>query len=163
MTYPNTMIFVDLPATDPTAAGEFYAEVFGWVHEPRPEGVFHRMVPGQNFLGPDGTQSEVGNLHVGIYNPANARPHPDPAGVDPRHLGNDGHTTRMWVMVSDDDSVDRIMDTAERLGAEILWRNHFWYEFNGFSDGFRDPWGNTVITWVKGGDDPQVPEGFTSE
>ena len=57
MSYPNTLIFVDLASDDPAAAGEFYAEVFGWENDPRPHGEFHRMVPGQNFLNPDGSQS----------------------------------------------------------------------------------------------------------
>ena len=161
--YPNTVIFVDLPTDEPTRCGEFYAEVFGWVHEPRPEGVFHRMVPGGHFLLDDGTPSEIGNLHVGIGNVENLRPHPDPDGVEPRHASAGGRSTRMWVLVSDDDSVDRIMETAERLGAEILWRNHYWHEFSGFNDAFRDPWGNVIVTWVKGGDDPQIPEGHTYE
>ncbi|MDB5468295.1 MAG: hypothetical protein JWQ46_3057, partial [Phenylobacterium sp.] len=49
MTDPNTLIFVDLAADDPAAAGRFYAEVFGWRDDPRPAGVYHRMVPGGNF------------------------------------------------------------------------------------------------------------------
>jgi catechol 2,3-dioxygenase-like lactoylglutathione lyase family enzyme len=163
MVYPNTLIFVDLPSDDPEAAGEFYAEVFGWTDEGRPTGVFHRMVPGQHFLNPDGTPSEIGNLHLGIYNAANARPHPDPEGVEPRTLSTDGRTMRLWVLVSDDDNPDRILATAEKLGASVLWRDHYWAEFNGFNSAFRDPWGNTIVLWVKGGSDPQVPDGFTSE
>ncbi len=50
MPYPNTLIFVDLASDDPAAAGRFYAEVFGWQDDPRPQGVYHRMVPGQEFL-----------------------------------------------------------------------------------------------------------------
>ena len=30
MSYPNTLIFVDFPSTDPEASARFYAEVFGW-------------------------------------------------------------------------------------------------------------------------------------
>ena len=80
MAYPNTLIFVDLPADDPDAAGKFYADVFGWEDDPRLDGLYHRMVPGQNFLNPDGSQSEIGNLHLGIGDCANFRPHPDSAG-----------------------------------------------------------------------------------
>jgi catechol 2,3-dioxygenase-like lactoylglutathione lyase family enzyme len=163
MVYPNTLIFVDLPSDDPEAAGEFYAEVFGWKPEGRPTGVFHRMVPGQHFLNPDGTPSEIGNLHLGIYNAANARPHPDPEGVEPRTLSTEGRTMRLWVLVSDDDNPDRILATAEKLGASVLWRDHYWAEFNGFNSAFLDPWGNTIVLWVKGGSDPQVPDGFTRE
>ena len=163
MPYPNTLIFVDLASDDPEAAGNFYSEVFGWENDPRPKGIYHRMVPGQNFVGPDGNQSEIGNLHLGIFDAANARPHPDPAGVEPRQLSKDGRKARVWILVSDDDSIDRILDTAERLGAEILWRNHYWKEFSGFNGGFRDPWGNEIIMWVKGGDDPEVPDDYTKE
>jgi predicted enzyme related to lactoylglutathione lyase len=163
MGYPNTLIFVDLPSTDPAASAEFYRAVFGWEVEPRPEGVFHRIVPGGQFLLDDGTPGPTGNLHLGIYNVANARPHPDPDGVEPRHTAADGRTARTWILVSDDDSIDRILDEAATRGAEILWRNHYWAEFNGFNAAFRDPWGNTLVLWVKGGDDPQIPEGMTRE
>lgn len=164
MTYPNTLIFVDFPSDDPAASAQFYAEVFGWNVEPRPEGVFHRIVPGQNFqIDDEGTQGPTGNLHMGIFNVANARPHPDPAGVEPRTLSRDGRAARVWILVSEDDSQDRILDTAERLGATVLWRNHYWKEFNGYNGAFVDPWGNTLILWSKGGPDPQIPEGFTRE
>ena len=163
MPYPNTLIFVDLPSDDPAASAEFYAAVFGWEVEPRPEGVFHRIVPGQNFQLDDGSQGPTGNLHLGIYTVANARPHPDPDGTEPRHLATDGRTVRVWILVSDDDSIDRILDAAVERGAEVLWRDHYWAEFNGYNAAFRDPWGNTLVLWVKGGDSPQIPEGFTRE
>ena len=163
MAYPNTLIFVDFPSPDPEATGEFYAAVFGWVVEPRPAGEFHRIVPGGQFLLDDGTPGPTGNLHMGIYNSANARPHPDPAGVEPRDLARDGRTARTWILVSDDDSIDRILGEAESRGATILWRDHYWAEFNGFNAAFVDPWGNTFVLWVKGGDDPQIPAGWTNE
>jgi predicted enzyme related to lactoylglutathione lyase len=163
MAYPNTLIFVDLASDDPQAAGEFYSKVFGWTNEGRPKDVFHRLVPGQQFLNPDGTPSQIGNLHVGIFDAKNARPHPQTAGVEPRHLGREGRKARIWVLVSADDSVERILGTAEKLGAEILWRNHYWKEFNGFNHAFRDPWGNEIVLWVKGGANAVVPEGFTRE
>ena len=162
MAYPNTLIFVDLPSDDPEAAGNFYAEVFGWENDPRP-GEFHRMVPGQNFVGPDGKQSEIGNLHLGINNSANMRPHPEPNGVEPRELSREGRKPRIFILVSDDDSADRIMTTAVQLGAKILWRNHYWTEYNGYNDAFRDPWGNDIILWSKAGLNPQIPEHFTRE
>jgi catechol 2,3-dioxygenase-like lactoylglutathione lyase family enzyme len=162
MTYPNTLIFVDFPSDDPEASARFYEAVFGWEVEPRPAGVFHRIVPGQNFLV-DGEQGPTGNLHMGIYNVANARPHPSDDGVEPRHLSRDGRTVRVWVLVSDDDNADRIMGVAVANGATELWRHHYWKEFNGFNDAFMDPWGNTIILWTKGGDDPQIPAGFTRE
>jgi predicted enzyme related to lactoylglutathione lyase len=163
MPYPNTLIFVDLPTDDTEAAGKFYHEVFGWEDDPRLNGLYHRMVPGQNFLNPDGEQSEIGNLHLGLCDVANARPHPETSGVEPRQLNRSGRSPRIWVLVSDDDNVDRIMQTAEKLGAQTLWRNHYWAEFNGFNDAFQDPWGNEIILWTKAGQNPQVPEGFTQE
>lgn len=159
----NTLIFVDLMADNPAAAGRFYAEVFGWENDPRPQGVFHRMVPGGFFENPDGTDSQIGNLHLGIARASNARPHPDPAGVEPRSLAAEGRKARIWVLVSDEDSPERILDTAEKLGAKILWRDHYWKEFNGFNHAFADPWGNEIILWVKGGKEPQIPAGYTQE
>ena len=163
MPYPNTLIFVDLASDDPNATGEFYSKVFGWKNEGRPADVFHRLVPGQNFLNPDGTPSEIGNLHVGIFNAKNARPHPTSTGAEPRVLSKDGRKARAWVLVSPDDSVERILTTAKELGARILWRDHYWKEFNGFNHAFRDPWGNEMVLWVKGGKDPMIPEGYTRE
>ncbi|HVQ22835.1 MAG TPA: VOC family protein [Candidatus Saccharimonadia bacterium] len=163
MPYPNTLIFVDFPSSDPAASAAFYAEVFGWLVEPRPEGVFHRIVPGQHFQLDDGSPSPIGNLHMGIYDAANARPHPETAGVEPRELSDGGRSARIWILVSEDDSQDRILAAAEKLGATVLWRDHYWAEFNGFNSAFRDPWGNTLVLWSKGGDDPQIPDGFTRE
>jgi predicted enzyme related to lactoylglutathione lyase len=162
MTYPNTLIFVDFPSDDPTASAKFYNEVFGWTVEPRPADVFHRIVPGQNFMDGD-KQGPTGNLHMGIFNTANARPHPDPEGVGPRDLSTDGRSARIWILVSDDDDADAISDRAVARGAEDLWRHHYWGEFNGFSNAIRDPWGNTLILWTKGGDNVQIPEGWTGE
>ena len=163
MSQPNTLIFVDFTSDDPKASAAFYAEVFGWDVEPRPADVFYRIVPGGHFPLDDGSPSPIGNLHMGIFNVDNARPHPDPAGVEPRALSRSGHSARLWILVSEDDSQDRILDTAERLGATVLWRNHFWKEFNGYNGAFVDPWGNTLILWGKGGADPQIPETFTRE
>jgi predicted enzyme related to lactoylglutathione lyase len=163
MTYPNTLIFVDFPSDDPVASATFYSEVFGWEIEPRPEGVFHRIVPGQNFQVDDRSQGPTGNLHMGIHNVANRRPHPDPAGVEPRELSDGGGTVRVWILVSDDDDADAILDRAVGRGATELWRHHFWAEFGGFNNAFLDPWGNTLILWTKGGDDPLIPDGWTHE
>jgi predicted enzyme related to lactoylglutathione lyase len=163
MTTPNTLIFVDLASDDPAAAGRFYSEVFGWRDDDRPLGVFHRMVPGGNFLNPDGSESEIGNLHLGIFDAANARPHPDPAGVEPRALAADGRKARVWILVGDGQDHQEIMAKAVARGATELWRNHYWKEFNGFNHAFRDPWGNEIILWVKGGPDPQIPADYTRE
>ena len=163
MGYPNTLIFVDLASDDPAAAGKFYNEVFGWRDDARPHGVFHRMVPGENFLLKDGTPSQIGNLHIGIFNAKNARPHPDPAGVGPRALAKEGRKARVWILVSDDDSADRILKAAADRGAKVLWRDHYWKEFNGYNHAFADPWGNEIVLWTKGGENPTIPPGFTRE
>ncbi|MEO5722905.1 MAG: VOC family protein [Ilumatobacteraceae bacterium] len=162
MASPNTLIFVDFPSNDLAASAKFYAEVFGWVVEPRPANVFYRAVPGGHFPLADGSPSEIGNLHMGVFDAANARPHPDPAGAEPRDLSSSGRTARTWILIGDDDSEDRILDTAERLGATVLWRHHYWAEFNGYNGAFVDPWGNTFILWGKGGDNPSL-EGVTNE
>lgn len=163
MTTPNTLIFVDLTADDPSAAGKFYAEVFGWQNDPRPEGVFHRMVPGGQFKNPDGSDSQIGNLHLGIHKAANARPHPDKDGVEPRSIVGEGRKSRVWILIGDGDSADAILKRAEDRGAKILWRNHYWKEFNGLNWAFRDPWGNEIVLWGKAGDPPKIPDGFTRE
>ena len=163
MPHPNTLIFVDLASDDPAAAASFYAEVFGWQNDPRPHGVFHRLVPGGNFLNKDGSESQISNLHLGVFDAANARPHPNAEGVDPRELADSGRKARIWILISDDDSADRILSTAEQLGATLLWRDHYWSEFNGYNHAFRDPWGNEIVLWGKAGPDPQIPGGFTRE
>jgi predicted enzyme related to lactoylglutathione lyase len=163
MTLPNTLIFVDLAADDPAAAGAFYAEVFGWQNDARPDDVYHRMVPGGNFRHKDGSESAIGNLHLGIFKADNARPHPDPKGVAPRGLSQDGRKPRIWILISDDDSADAILARAEARGATILWRNHYWTEFNGYNHAFADPWGNEIVLWGKAGENPQIPPSFTQE
>lgn len=159
----NALIFFDIPADDPDAAGNFYAEVFGWENDPRPKGVYHRMVPGGFFKNKDGSDSAIGNLHMGIGAAANMRPHPKPEGVEPRTIATEGRKPRIWVLVGDDDTPERILDAAEKLGATILWRNHYWKEFNGLNHAFADPWGNEIILWVKGGENPQIPADYTRE
>jgi len=159
----NTLIFVDLASDDPDAAGRFYAQVFGWENDARPRGEYHRMVPGGFFKKSDGTDSEIGNLHLGIFKAANARPHPKPVGVEPRSLSTDGRKPRIWVLIGDDDSADRILGAAASLGAELLWRDHYWAEFNGYNHAFRDPWGNEIVLWGKAGASPEIPESFTRE
>lgn len=164
MTYPNTLIFADLISDDPAAAGEFYAAVLGWTNEGRPEGVFHRLVPGGVMRNADGSDSEIGNLHLGISHSGNARPHPEAAALGERKLPDAmTHRSRLWILVSDEDSVDRILSEAEKRGAEILWRDHYWKEFNGFNEAFRDPWGNEIILWRKGGPNPQIGSEKTAE
>ncbi|MEK7423338.1 MAG: VOC family protein [Actinomycetota bacterium] len=160
---PNTLIFVDFPSDDVEACASFYGDVFGWEVQGRPAGVFHRGVPGGFFPLEAGSPSTVGNLPVGFNHVRNCRPHPDPMGVEPRHLARDGRGVRVWILVSDDDSEDAILGRAEQHGATILWRRHYWAEFNGFNGAFEDPWGTTVVLWTKAGTDPVIPEEYTSE
>lgn len=159
----NTLIFVDLASDDPDAAGRFYAEVFGWENDARPQGVYHRMVPGGFFKHKDGSDSAIGNLHLGIFDAKNARPHPDPAGVEPRAIAGAGRKPRIWVLIGDDDTPERILSAAEERGATILWRNHYWQEFNGYNHAFADPWGNEIILWGKAGENPDIPADYTRE
>ena len=158
MGYPNTLIFVDFPSPDPEATAQFYAEVFNWEVEGRPTGAFHRIVPGGEFQLDDGSDSGVGNLHLGIYSTSDGRPNPGGYGDT---TPASGRGPRIYVLVSDDDNQDHILAKAEELGAEILWRDHYWGEFSGFCGAFRDPWGSEIVLWTKGGDDPVIPEGFT--
>jgi catechol 2,3-dioxygenase-like lactoylglutathione lyase family enzyme len=160
---PNTLIFVDLAADDPAAAGRFYAEVFGWEDDARPAGLYHRMVPGGFFPNSDGEDSEIGNLHLGIFKADNARPHPEPGGVKPRGLATEGRKARIWILVGEGQSEGLILETAAGLGAEILWRDHYWSEFNGYNSAFRDPWGNEIVLWAKGGPAADVPDSYTRE
>lgn len=164
MAKPNTLIFVDLASDDPSAAGRFYAEVFGWENDARPEGIYHRMIPGGYFPKPDGEPSEIGNLHLGIFDASNARPHPVADGVEPRPLADhSGRKARIWILISDDDTPERILETAVKLGATELWRDHYWAEFNGYNHAFRDPWGNEILLWGKAGANPAIPESYTRE
>ena len=111
MPYPNTLIFVDFPSDDPEASAAFYAEVFGWEVEGRPDGRLPpRSCPAGTSRSTTAAPSPIGNLHIGIYDVANARPHPDPAGVEPRQLSDDGRSARVWILVSDDDTQDAILD-----------------------------------------------------
>lgn len=159
----NTLIFVDLASDDPAAAATFYADVFGWENDPRPHGIYHRMVPGGFFKHKDGSDSQIGNLHLGIFDAANARPHPEPAGVGPRELVVHGRKARIWILIGDDDSAERILGKAESLGATTLWRDHYWAEFNGYNHAFADPWGNEIVLWGKAGENPDIPASFTRE
>jgi predicted enzyme related to lactoylglutathione lyase len=163
MPQPNTLIFVDLASDDPATAGRFYAEVFGWENDARPEGLYHRMVPGGFFPNKDGTDSQIGNLHLGLFKASNARPHPKPEGVEPRTLGGEGRRPRIWILVGDGQSVDAILAAATDRGGTILWRDHYWSEFNGFNHAFRDPWGNEIVLWGKAGPEPDIPAGYTAE
>ena len=175
MTYPNILVFVDFPTDDVNAARAFYAEVFNWEVEDRIKDLFARIVPGQNFKLDDGTQGPTGNLHMGIANAADMRPRPDYVSGEPTTLNRTGRGARAWILVSEDDSFERILDTAVRLGGTELWRNHFWTEFGGANASFMDPWGNQIMLWQHLPDverdeeshqvvgEHKIPEGWTVE
>jgi predicted enzyme related to lactoylglutathione lyase len=152
-----------MPSSDPAAAARFYFDVLGWEDDPRSFGLFHRLLPGGFFPKKDGTDSDVANLHIGVYDPANARPHPEPGGVAPRIASVEGRKPRIWVLVGEGQSEADILDKAARRGAKVLWRDHYWSEFNGYNAAFRDPWGNEIVLWTRAGPDPKVPRDFTRE
>ncbi len=174
--YPNILVFVDIPVGDISAATDFYSEVFGWEIEDRIDAVFNRIVPGQNFKLDDGTQGPTPNLHMGLSLATDPRPDPrDESDRGRRRMHDGGRTTRAWILVSDDDEMDRIMDTAVAKGGTELWRRHFWTEFGGANASFLDPWGNQLMLWQHLGDieqdpdthelvgDATLPEGWTIE
>jgi predicted enzyme related to lactoylglutathione lyase len=175
MNYPNALVFIDFPVDDVDVANTFYTNVFGWEVEERIPGIFHRIIPGQNFKVDGGSQGPTGNLHMGISNAANVRPHPDSTPQEPTHLNPGGRATRAWILVSEDDSFDRILDAAAAHGATELWRDHFWTEFGGANASFLDPWGNQLMLWQHLPDveqdetthqavgDVSVPNGWTVE
>lgn len=175
MNYPNALVFIDFPTTDVDAANTFYTEVFGWEVEERIPGIFHRIVPGSNFKVDDGSEGPTGNLHMGISYCGDVRPHPDPSPQAPTTLNPGGRATRAWILVSEDDSFERILDKAAEMGGTELWRNHFWTEFGGANASFLDPWGNQLMLWQHLPDAEQdeethqvvgdytVPDGWTVE
>jgi len=175
MSYPNILVFVDFPTDDVDAANAFYSEVFGWEVEERIPGVFHRIVPGQHMKLEDGSQSTIGNLHMGISYAGNMRPDPRGESTEPTQMHDGGRTARAWILISEDDSFDRILETAERLGGTVLWNKHFWKEFGGANASFLDPWGNQLMLWqhLEGIEqdpdthelvgDATLPEGWTIE
>ena len=148
MTDPNKLVFVDFPTTDVNAARAYYAEVFNWEVEDRIADTFARIVPGGFFRNEDGSESEIGNLHMGISHAANMRPNKDPNPVAPFEMNPGGRAIRAWILVSDDDSFERILEAAVRLGGTELWRDHFWTEFGGANASFLDPWGNQIMLWA---------------
>jgi predicted enzyme related to lactoylglutathione lyase len=154
-----------LPPTTPQPPDKFYNEVFGWQRRRIGRTGLYPSHGSGRQLSQERTasDSEIGNLHIGIFKAANARPHPKNDGVAPRELSQDGRKARVWILVGDGQSVDDILARAVERGAEILWRNHYWKEFNGYNHAFRDPWGNDIILWVKAGADPTIPENYTRE
>lgn len=173
--YPNILVFVDFPVDDVAAATTFYENVMGWEIEERIPGVFSRIVPGQNQKVDDGSQGPSGNLHMGISLASDARPDPRPQDQrGARHMHDGGRTTRAWILISDDDDMEAIMDRAVANGGTELWRKHFWKEFGGANASFTDPWGNQLMLWehLEGIEqDPdthelvsgEIPEGWTIE
>lgn len=156
MSTPNRLVFVDFPSDHIEDSANFYEKVFGWTVERRVPDLFCRIVPGGYFQNGDGTDSEIQHLHLGIHNVTNVRPHPDKNSDGPRELSRDGRSIRAWILVGDDDSQERILATAKELGAKILWKDHYWHEFNGLNSSFIDPWGNQIMLWTK-------PEGFVED
>jgi catechol 2,3-dioxygenase-like lactoylglutathione lyase family enzyme len=164
MASPHTLIFVDFPSDDVEACAAFYRDVFGWEvgGTSRPASSTarsRRLLPAPRRL-----DSPIGNLHLGFYDARNARPHPDPAGVEPRHLSRDGPTLRVWILLGDDETEDEVLRRAEKHGATGALAPPLLEGVQRASTGrSKDPWGNTVVLWGKGGDDPIIPEDYTRE
>jgi predicted enzyme related to lactoylglutathione lyase len=128
----NTLVFVDLPSSDPQAAATFYRELFGWTINPRPEGVFYQIVPGEG-------------LHLGLFGEADQVPDPAPKSPQPRS----GLQARTYILV--DASPAEYLNKAVILGATALWEQAWWEEFKGWHASFLDPWGNQIIIWSADG------------
>jgi predicted enzyme related to lactoylglutathione lyase len=124
----NTLVFVDLPVDDTVAAQRFYEALFGWTINPRPEGEFHQIVPGEG-------------LHIGLFSTAKQTPDPAPKAPPPRS----GLQPRTYILV--DDAPQVYLDKAVELGGTKLWDEGWWPEFNGYHAAFLDPWGNQLVMW----------------
>ena len=124
----NTLVFVDLPVDDTVAAQKFYETLFGWTINPRPEGEFHQIVPGEG-------------LHLGLFSTTKQTPDPAPKPPKPRR----GLQPRTYILV--DDAPQVYLDKAVELGATKLWDEGWWTEFNGYHAAFLDPWGNQMVMW----------------
>jgi predicted enzyme related to lactoylglutathione lyase len=148
MAQPHTLIFVDLPSPDPEASGRFYQAVFGWTVEGRPPGDFARAVPGGEFPLSDGSDSGVGNLHLGIYNTATQTPEPN---ATPVHAGErpTGPMPRTYILVSEDETIEDVLGRAKAEGATVDWEPVYWGEFGGWCGAFTDPWGVQILLWTK--------------
>ena len=66
-------------------------------------------------------------------------------------------------MVGDGQDHEAILKRATDRGAKILWKDHYWKEFNGYNHAFRDPWCNEIVLWVKAGPEPKVPAHYSRE
>jgi predicted enzyme related to lactoylglutathione lyase len=124
----NTLVFVDMPASDPNAAQKFYEDLFGWTINPRPAGEFHQIVPGEG-------------LHLGLFNSATQPPAPEARSLPAQR----GFQPRVYILV--DDAPQTYLDRAVALGATRLWDEAWWDEFNGYHAAFTDPWGNEILLW----------------
>ena len=134
MTYPNTLIFVDFPSDDPRGISVVLRRglrVGGRTSS-------GRCVPSRSCLvstssSTTGARARSATCTWGSStSPMRDRTPIRTASSRGRWPGTAARV-RIWILVSDDDSQDRILATAERLGATVLWRNHFWAEFNGFN------------------------------
>ena len=120
MAKPNTLIFVDFPSPDPAASARFYSEVFGWECEGRPADVFYRIVPGGHFPLEDGNAIARSATCTWVSTTRRTpRPHPDPAGVEPRQMSSGGRDLRVrgsWLAttISQDRFSTRRNDWAQR-------------------------------------------------
>jgi|APGre2960657444_1045066.scaffolds.fasta_scaffold127871_1 predicted enzyme related to lactoylglutathione lyase len=125
----NTLIFVDIPVSDPRSADVFYSKLFEWKINPSPEGQFHQIVP-------DG-------LHLGLFNSSTQYPHPKPPNDQTDFVSV--VAPRIYILV--DDAPHVYLQKAILLGATKVWDEIFWETFSGFHASFRDPWLNQIVLW----------------
>ncbi len=130
---PNTLVFVDFPTPDIDATTKFYEELFGWTIEPKPQGDFHRIVPGEG-------------LHLGLFSSATQTPDPNPDAAAAAATPS-GLQPRTYILV--DQPAQHYVDKAVALGATKLWDEGYWDTFDGYHASFRDPWGNQIVLWWK--------------
>ena len=109
----NTLVFIDLPVSDTDSAQKFYESLFGWQINPRHDGDFRQIVPGEG-------------LHLGLFSDTTQIPDPAPSPPAKRP----GFQPRTYILV--DDAPQAYLDKAVQLGATKLWDEGWWQEFNGW-------------------------------
>ena len=147
MTYPNTLVFVDYPSDDVNVARAFYARGLQLGSRRSHRG---HVCPHRSGTELQARRRDARPDRQPAHGPVQrcrctASPAERPRRPDRVEVGRGG--IRAWILVSDDDSVDRILEAAERLGGTVLWRDHFWTEFGGANASFIDPWGNQLMLW----------------
>jgi hypothetical protein len=96
----------------------------------------------------------VRNLNLGVY--SLTEPRPDPR--TPELLRESSRAgIRVYVVNRTRAEQDAVLARAQARGADVLWRDCYWREFEGFHCAFRDPWGNQVVLWTHGSEHDEIP------